>query len=99
MAAAAVDVGFLAASYALPESTFETLLESPTVELVQSLLHQIETKAREHDEVKAAKLRAEVELENAVRSADARTRVLKTSVDKGLKDNEELRRKLNEEGT
>ncbi|KAF2203357.1 hypothetical protein GQ43DRAFT_390192 [Delitschia confertaspora ATCC 74209] len=97
MAAATVDVGYLVASYSLPESTLNTLLDAPTVDLVHSLLQQVEAKAREHDEVKAEKLRADVELENAVRSGETRARALKATVDKGLKDVEELRRQLNEE--
>ena len=38
MAAAAIDVGYLAASYAVPETTLQSLLSEPTVALVQSLL-------------------------------------------------------------
>lgn len=98
MATAAIDVAYIAASYSIPEPTLQTLLDAPTVELVQQLLSQIETKAKEFDELKAEKLRSDVELENAVRTGDNRVRALKASVDKGLKDVEELRKKLNEEG-
>ena len=98
MAAVAVDVGYLAASYSVPETTLQTLLDAPTVDLVHTLLTQIEAKARENDEIKAEKLRTDVELENTIRSGEARTRALKASVDKGLKDVEELRKKLNESG-
>ncbi|KAF2193464.1 hypothetical protein K469DRAFT_551061 [Zopfia rhizophila CBS 207.26] len=97
MAADAVDVGYLAAFFSVPESTLQSFLENPIVDLAQSLLQQFEAKAREFDEVKAEKLRSDVELENAIRSGDARARALKASVDKGIKDAEELQRKLNEE--
>lgn len=99
MATAAIDTAYIAAAYAVPEPTLQTLLDAPTVELVQQLLAHIETKAREFDEVKAEKLRSDVELENAVRTGDARARALKASVDKNLKELEEVRKKLSEEGT
>lgn len=98
MAAVAVDVGYLAASYAVPEPTLQSLLDNPTADLVKSLLQQIEAKAREYDGIKAEKLRSDVELENAVRSGEVRARTLKATADKGLKDVEDLRRKLNDEG-
>lgn len=98
MAAAAVDVGYLSASYAVPESTLQSLLSEPTVELVQSLLVQIEARAREYDELQSEKLRSDVELENAVRSGDTRAKALKASADKALKEVEELRQKLSQEG-
>ncbi|KAJ9635197.1 Protein mlp1 [Coniosporium tulheliwenetii] len=88
MATAAIDIPYIAASYAVPEPTLRTLLDAPTVELVSSLLEKIEAKAREFDIVKAEKLRSDVELENAVRTGDARARALKAS---------DYRRKLNEE--
>lgn len=98
MAAAAVDVGYLAASYAVPATTLQSLLDSPTVELVQSLLVQIEAKARDYDELKSEKLRADLELENTVRGNETRHKALKATTEKALKDAEELRTKLSEEG-
>jgi nucleoprotein TPR len=98
MAAAAVDVGYLAASYSVPEPTIQSLLSAPTVELVQSFLAQIETKAREYDELRSEKLRSDVELENAIRSSDTRARSLKASADNAIKEAEELRQKLSQEG-
>jgi nucleoprotein TPR len=98
MATAAVDVGYLAASYSVPEPTIQSLLSAPTVELVQSFLAQIEAKAREFDELKSEKLRSDVELENAIRGSDTLARSLKASADKALKEAEELRQKLSQEG-
>ncbi|KAI9664826.1 MAG: hypothetical protein M1821_006274 [Bathelium mastoideum] len=98
MAAAAVDVAYISTSYSVPHSTLTTLLDEPTVELVQELLRYLDQKAREHDEVKAEKLRAEVELENAVRSGEARARALNDTVEKGLQDVDGLRKKLHQEG-
>lgn len=98
MAAAAVDVGYLAASYSVPETTFQSLLSEPTVELVQSLLVQIEAKAREHDDLKSEKIKVDVELEAAVQGGDSRARTLKTAADKAQKEVEQLHQKLAREG-
>lgn len=98
MAAVAVDVGYLAASYSVPASTLESLLSTPTVELVQSVLVQIEAKARAYDDLKSDKLRSDLELENTVRGNEARQKALKTTADKALKELEELRSKCSEQG-
>jgi nucleoprotein TPR len=99
MAAAAVDVDYLAASYAVPQTNIQSLLSQPTVELVQSLLAQLEAKARTYDEITSEKLRSEVELEAAVHDADTRARTLKSAADKAVKEAEELRQKLSREET
>lgn len=99
MAAAAVDVGYLAASYSVPEPTIQSLLSEPTIELVQSLLVQIEAKARAYDDLQSDKIRTDVELEAAVQGGEQRARTLKTSADKAQKETDELREKLVQEGT
>jgi nucleoprotein TPR len=98
MAAAAVDVGYLAASYSVPETTIQSLLSEPTIELVQSLLVQIESKAREFEDLQSEKLKADVELDNAVQSGEQRARTLKAAADKAQKEAAELRQKVAEEG-
>ena len=98
MAAAAVDVGYLAASYAVPETTLQSLLSQPTAALVQTLLVQIEAKAREHDDLTSEKIKADVELEAAVQGGEARARSLKAVADKAHKEAEQLQQKLAREG-
>lgn len=98
MAAATIDTPYIAASFNVPEPTLHSLLEAPTVELVQVLLEQLESKAREYDSITAEKLRSDVELENAVRTGEVRARALKSSLDKALKEVEQLRTKINDEG-
>jgi nucleoprotein TPR len=98
MAAAVVDVAYLSSYLSVTVSTLSTLVDEPTRELVNAVLQAVTAKAREHDEVNARKLHLEVELENAVRTGDSRSRGLKTSVEKGLKELAELRGKLKEEG-
>ncbi|CBY00423.1 hypothetical protein IAQ61_011351 [Plenodomus lingam] len=99
MATAVVDVGYLAASYSLPETTFHSLLSEPTVELVESLLTQIEAKARAYDDLQSEKVRAEVELEAAVQGGEQRARSLKAAADKAQKEAEEALQKLAQEET
>jgi nucleoprotein TPR len=94
----AMDTGFIAASYSIPEPTIQTLLDAPTVDLVKAFLKQVEEKARDTEQLKAEKLRSDVELQSAVRSGNARAKQLKASVDKGLREVEELRMKLATEG-
>lgn len=98
MAAAALDVGYIAASYAVPDTTIHSLLSEPTVELVQSLLVQIEAKAREYDDLKSDKIKADVELEAAVQGGETRARSLKAAADKAQKETEQLQQKLAREG-
>lgn len=98
MAAVAVDLNYISASYTVPESTLQSLLSAPTVELVESLLAQIEARAREHDDLQAEKLRSDVELENAVRNSDARTKAIKLTAEKHLKELDEVRQKLSDTG-
>lgn len=98
MAAPAVDVGYLAASYSVPETTLQSLLSGPTVELVQSLLVQIEAKAREHDDLQSEKIKVDVELEAAVQDGDGRARTLKAAADRAQKEAAQLQQKLAREG-
>lgn len=98
MAAATIEIPFLASHYGLSEASLTTLTQAPTVDLVNQLLESISTKAREFDDLKSDKLRLEVELENSVRSSESKTKVLKTSVEKGLTEIHDLRTRLQESG-
>ncbi|OAL53841.1 hypothetical protein IQ07DRAFT_321107 [Pyrenochaeta sp. DS3sAY3a] len=99
MAAADVDVGYLAASYSVPATTLQSLLTEPTVELVKSLLTQIQAKARLYDDLQSDKLRSDVELETAVRGGEQRARSLKAAADKAQNDAQELRQQLAQQET
>ncbi|KAL1794527.1 hypothetical protein ACET3X_007948 [Alternaria dauci] len=92
--AATVDVGYLAASYSVPETTLRSLLSEPTVELVQTLLTHIEAKARAYDDLQSEKIRTDVELEAAIQGGEQRARVLKATAEKAQKEAEELKKKL-----
>jgi len=98
MASAVVDIGYLSGYLDLPEPTLTSLLDTPTAELVRSVLEAVAAKAHEHDELVADKLRVDIELENAVRSSETRIEGLRSSVEKAQKNVEDVRTKLKEEG-
>ena len=98
MEIAQLDVPQLSSFCSLPQDSIKTLLDAPTVELVRRLLEHVSAKAREHNELTSEKFRLGVELENAVRGAESKSRVMKSSVDKGLKEAADLRQKLQAEG-
>ncbi|KAI4170403.1 MAG: hypothetical protein LQ343_005025 [Gyalolechia ehrenbergii] len=96
MATAELDLPRLSSFCSLPQTSLTTLLDAPTVDLVRQLLKGLLPPIREQDELKADKLKLNVELENAVRGGESKARVLKNSVDKGLKEAAELRQRLQE---
>ena len=98
MAAAMVDFGLLSGFLGLPETTFNTALEVPSSELVQSILEAVSTKAQQFFEKENDNYRLGVELENAVHSSQTRIDGLKTSIESSQKMAEELRTQLNEKG-
>jgi nucleoprotein TPR len=99
MAATELEVPLLASFCSLPETSITTLLDAPTSELVKNLLTNIAVKAREFDEAKSQQLKLTVELENAIRGGEAKSRVLKGSLEKAQKESADLRQKVEDEGT
>ncbi|KND88643.1 Nucleoprotein TPR [Tolypocladium ophioglossoides CBS 100239] len=99
MAAADVDVGYIAGHLGLDQPAVAALTTEPTVDLVSALLQAVAAKAHEFDTLYAEKLQTDIELENAVRSSESRSQTSRATADKALKDVEEARRKLKEEET
>lgn len=97
MAAADVDIGYIAGHLGLDEPVINSLTTQPTVELVSQLLQAVANKAHEFDTLYAEKLQTDIELENAVRSSESRSQASKQTTEKALKDLEESRQKLQEE--
>jgi nucleoprotein TPR len=98
MATVLVDTSYLSTTYVVPESTLQSLLDAPTAELVRSFLDRLAVFAKEHEVLKADKLKSDVELETAVRSGENRARQLRESVQKNLAEVETLRRQLGNSG-
>ena len=94
MAVAQLDKAQLSSFCSLPQHSIDTLLDAPTAGLVRTLLENISVRAHEHNELVSEKLRLGVELENAVRGGETKSRILKGSIDKGLKEATDLRQKL-----
>ncbi|KAK5053321.1 hypothetical protein LTR84_002295 [Exophiala bonariae] len=94
MAAPALDVRVISTFTAVPEASITSLLNSPTTELVQALLHGIETRAKEYEQNKSQKVKLEVELETVVRTNESKTKVLQNSRDKALAESSKLRVEL-----
>lgn len=96
--AAAVDIGYVAGHLGLDQPVLTTLTTEPTADLVATLLQAVAAKAHEFDTLYAEKLQTDIELENAVRSSESRSQTFKATADKALKDVEEARQHLKEEG-
>lgn len=96
--AASVDAGYVSAFLQIPESSITSVLNAPTVELVQAVLQAVSSKAHEFEDAQADKLRLEIELENAIRRSDTQAQSLKASVDKALEETNTIRIRLNQEG-
>ncbi|KAL9582454.1 MAG: hypothetical protein Q9212_003290 [Teloschistes hypoglaucus] len=97
MATAEVDVARLSSFCAVPQASLESLLDQPTTDLVRTLLQSLFPRIQEYDGLKADKLKLHVELENAVRGGETKSRVLKSSIDKGQKENASLKQTIQEE--
>ncbi|KAL9476165.1 hypothetical protein ACSS6W_006006 [Trichoderma asperelloides] len=99
MAAADVDVGYIAGHLGLDQPVVAALTTQPTVELVTTLLQAVAAKAHEFETLYAEKLQTDIELENAVRSSETKSQTFKGTAEKALKDVEEARQRLKEEET
>lgn len=96
--AAEVDLRAVSSFTGVAEPQLILLSESPTVDLVKSLLRSIEEKARDYEQVKTQKVRLEVELETSVRTSESKVKALKKSVEKGLAESSKLRVDLQNSG-
>jgi hypothetical protein len=83
----------------LPDATLTNAITEPTAALIQAVLRAVADKAHKFTELEAIALQNSIELETVVRSSEARVQAAKTTAENALKDTEELRRKLQEEGT
>lgn len=89
--AATTDIRSIADFVALPESSLSTLLDSPTSELVTTLLQHLEKKVKEYTQFKSQNVKLEVELETTVRTNESTVKSLKNTRDKALADVGKLR--------
>ena len=99
MAAADVDIAYLAQHLSVSDSTLTSVLEVPTAEVVAAVLEAVTKKAREYDDLAAEKIQVEVAFETQVRGAESHSQVLKETADEALLEVQSLRTKLQEEGS
>ena len=93
-----MDAGYIAGHLGLDEPVITSLTTAPTVELVTQLLEAVAAKAHEFDTLYAEKLQTDIELENVVRSSESLSQASKATAENALKELEETRQKLKEEG-
>ncbi|XP_044715102.1 TPR/MLP1/MLP2-like protein [Hirsutella rhossiliensis] len=96
MAAADVDVGYVAGHLGLDQPVLAALTTEPTVDLVATLLQAVAAKAHEFDVLYADKLQTDIELENAVRSAESRAQTSKATAENALKEAQQARQSSKE---
>lgn len=94
-----IDVGYLAAHLGVPQDNISTVVTSPTTDLVTALLSAFAAKAYEFDELYTQKVQLEVQLETSVRGAEAQRDASNERAAQALRELEEIRTKLKEEGT
>lgn len=94
-----MDLGYLAAHLGMPEENISTVVTEPSVDLVKVILSAVAAKGHEYDEISSQKIQLEVQLETSVRSAEAQRDKWSETATKALKDVEEIRNKLKDEGT
>jgi len=95
MAAAEVDVAFLAAQGHLPELDISTAVTTPTPDTVSAILSAVVSRFRDLEQ---EKFQLGIELEGAYRNGEARVEQANATRDKALKDLEEARQKAQDEG-
>jgi len=93
---AALDLPYLSTTFGFLEVEVQALLDAPTAELVRDFFTSLTNKGHDWDALKAEKLRADVELENTVRTSDSKAKAQKAQVVKHVKEVEELRVRLSD---
>lgn len=95
--AGAVDTALIAAAFAIDEPSLESLLDTPTQDSIKDFLSTITARAKDFDSLKADKLRSDVELENTVRSGEAKVKALKSTLNKNAQEIQDLRNSLDQQ--
>ena len=92
------DVPRISAFLVVPQKTIETLTASSDGDAVATILAALTGKAREYDDMKAEKLRMDVELEQSSRTANTRISSMKARLENALAETQDLRGKILEAG-
>lgn len=95
MAAAEVDLAYLSTHVGVPEIEINSAVTAPTPDAVRAIFGAVIAKLRDLEQ---DKFQLGIELEGAIRSSESRCEQFKATTDKALKEVEELRQKLQDEG-
>ena len=98
MAAVQLDIPRLAAFADVPADSINELLATPSLDLLTPILSNVAAKAQQYEDFQSSNLRLKVELENVVRTGDAKSRAIRNSLDKSLAENAQLGQRLEAEG-
>ncbi|KAG0132741.1 hypothetical protein HOY82DRAFT_295973 [Tuber indicum] len=89
----AIDVTRLSTFLLVGEDVISSLA-GITEDYITSVLRAIDDRAREYEDLRADKLRIEVELEQSVRTTDNKVKGMKKQLDASLVETQELKSKL-----
>ena len=93
----AIDITRLSTFLLVGEDVISSLA-GITEDYITSVLRAIDDRAREYEDLRADKLRIEVELEQSVRTADNKVKGMKKQLDASLAETQELRSRLENSG-
>lgn len=91
------DIPRLSSFLSVPHENLDHLVATAG-EYAVTILNSINSKAVEYDELRADKMRAEVELEQEVRTSVVKVKGIKGQLDAALKENQVIRERLNAAG-
>lgn len=92
-----VDITRLSTFLDVPDEQVAAL-STMTEDYIVSILQAVLSRANEFDDLKADKLKLDVELEQCVRTADSRVKSMKGQLDSALAETQELRLKVSNTG-
>lgn len=95
--AGAVDTALIAQAFSIDEPQLDSLLDAPTQDLIKDFLSTLTARAKDFDNLKADKLRSDVELENTVRAGESKVKALKATLNKNAQEIQDLRKSLDDQ--
>lgn len=95
--AGAVDTALIAQAFSIDEPQLDSLLDAPTQDLIKDFLSTLTARAKDFDNLKADKLRSDLELENTLRAGESKVKALKATLNKNLQEIQDLRKSLDDQ--
>jgi len=95
--AGAVDTALIAQAFSIDEPQLDSLLDAPTQDLIKDFLSALTERAKDFDNLKADKLRSDLELENTLRAGESKVKALKATLNKNSQEIQDLRKSLDDQ--